>query len=225
MPRINVVKSTRKPQGPCGKCGVEINKGDPYRWIKFRYGGKRVRCMKPTCSFRQSELVSSDKLSRLYAASETVEDALALWTPNVSIDEMLETAQAVADAVEEAMSEIEEVAQEYNDSADNIEQYFSYSETAEQCRESAESAESWRDEFDNPLNDLQNALSELEQYVSARKVQREAEAAQDNADIVVTTMDGLQDMVSGADTAEPFDSGEIENAISEIESAASNCPL
>lgn len=221
MPRINYVKSTRKDQGHCGKCGDPLPKRSAYRYIKFRYAGKRVRCMKASCNFRQSDLTSSDKLSRAYAAGEYVEDAVGRFVLEVHVSEILDGAQNIADAVEESKSEIEEVAQEYNDSADNIEMAFDYSPTAEECREKAENLENWTYELDSPLSNLLSEIESLEEYINAND---EAEAVEE-PDIIVTSVEGLTDMAMGAEDAEPFDTSGIESAISEIQDAASQCPL
>lgn len=43
MARVNVVKKAAKYQGKCEICGKEINAGDPYKWVKPRFGHKRIR--------------------------------------------------------------------------------------------------------------------------------------------------------------------------------------
>jgi hypothetical protein len=157
--RSHFIKNSRKSPGDCGHCGTVIRKGQGYYWWKFRYGGKHIRCANHPP--RQSDLTASDKLSRAYAASETVEElvtalrdavtpvtaALTSNDPNPGPVPGVETLfQAVGDmqgGLEEAASEAEEVASEYNESADNIEQTFSSSPTADECRERAESLESW----------------------------------------------------------------------------------
>jgi len=134
-----------------------------------------------------------------------------------------EKAQAVVDAVEEAKAEIEEVAQEYNESADNIEQYFEGSETAEECRQKADDLEGWGYEFDSPLSDLQSEIESLEEYISTVEASRDEEV--EDADIIVTTVEGLTDMMMGDEEVEPFDTSGIEGAISEIENMSSECPV
>ena len=63
MPRVNRVSKARKAQGSCS-CGSTIGVGDSYKWIKFRYGGRRVKCSK--CEFKRSELTRSAYLSQGY---------------------------------------------------------------------------------------------------------------------------------------------------------------
>lgn len=139
MPRVNYVKKARKAQGTCSGCGNKIEKGDEYKWIKFRYGGKRKRC--GTCRFRPSDLTNSDKLSRVYAAQEAAEDAIADWDGQDHTD--------LQSALEEAASQIREVAEEYQESCDNIRDSFSESATADECEEKAQELESWADSLED----------------------------------------------------------------------------
>jgi FtsZ-interacting cell division protein ZipA len=143
VPRINSVKKAQKDQGSCNRCGKAIKKGDSYRWIKFRHGGKRKRCSEYSCRFRQSDLTQSDKLSRTYGAQEAAEDAIGgLDTASESFED------DINGALQEAAEEIREVAQEYQESADNIRENFSESPTADECEEKSGELESWADELD-----------------------------------------------------------------------------
>jgi hypothetical protein len=130
MPRVTYVKKARKDH-PAGG----IKKGDSYYWWKFRYGGKRFSRTPP----RQSQLTNSDKLSRVYAAQESVEDAMG--------------ESALPDdwrgAVEDAANEVREVGEEYQESCDNIRDQFTDSPTADECEEKAEACESVASEMDD----------------------------------------------------------------------------
>jgi hypothetical protein len=126
---VNTVKKARKDYP-----GTGIEKGDTYYWWKFRYGGK-VRSKKFP---RASQLTQSDKLSRLYGAQEEVEDALGSGD--------LETIKC---ACEYAASEIRHVAEEYQESADNIRDSFTDSPTADECEEKSEAAGSVADELES----------------------------------------------------------------------------
>jgi hypothetical protein len=61
----------------CEKDRTVIELGEPYRWfvVGFRSNYVHIRCMKPTCTPRMSELESS-QLSEVYAAVESAEDEL-----------------------------------------------------------------------------------------------------------------------------------------------------
>src|SRR3990167_912429 len=154
MTRSHYVEHARKSPGPCGRCSILIRKGDPYYWWKFRHSGKMVRCIdhRP----RQSDLTSSDKLSTLYGAQEGLEDSISaarkkLGWAQVARYELAELAyteafKSVLELKTDADSckdEAQAVADEYNESADNIEQTFSSSPTADLCRENAEQIEEW----------------------------------------------------------------------------------
>lgn len=130
--RVNRVAKARKAQRPCCKCSTAINVGDSYKWIKGRYGPKRTFCKDH--SPRQSDMTSSDKLARLYSAQESIEDA-------VSLDELIT-------ALECAASDAREVGEEYQESADNIRETFSESNTADECEQKHEDCESWADELE-----------------------------------------------------------------------------
>jgi DNA repair ATPase RecN len=153
MARVNHVNKAATDQGTCSKCGVEIKKGDAYVWTKNRYGPKRKRCTATACRFRSSDLTSSEKLSQVYEAQETAEDAVAEWTGDE--DDASDVTQALQDAAEQ----IREVAQEYQQSADAIRDNFAESTTADECEEKANDLESWADELDawEPPSDFDEA--------------------------------------------------------------------
>jgi DNA repair ATPase RecN len=142
MTRVNHVKKARKDQGTCRGCGTEIKTGDSYQWIQFRYGGRTVKCS--ACRFRGSELTQS-KLSQVYAAQEAVGDALEAWDGR-ELDDLK------ADC-ENALDDIREVAQEYQDAADAIREVADNS-IADQNEERAQELESWCDDIDSALSDL-----------------------------------------------------------------------
>lgn len=144
MPRVNSVKKARKAQGRCGRCGKEIGVGDAYLWIKPRYGGKRIRCMETACRFRASDLTGG-KMSGVYAAMESAEDALAGGAE--SIDDLKEIAGTAAE-------DIRAVAEEYRESAEAISEHFEGSSTAEECEEKADELEGWVDEIESALDDF-----------------------------------------------------------------------
>jgi hypothetical protein len=121
MPRVNHVKRARKDQGSCGKCGDKLPAGSGYRWIKFRYGGKRQRCLKGGCAF----------LNAIETTSES-------FTP-----------EDVRSVLETAAEQIKEVAEEYRESAENIRENFSESPTADECEEKADELESWADDLES----------------------------------------------------------------------------
>ncbi|HUW14874.1 MAG TPA: hypothetical protein VM537_34460 [Anaerolineae bacterium] len=127
MPRVTRVEKARKDYPEAG-----ISKGDTYYHWSFRYGGKHRSKDRP----RPSQLTQS-KLSGAYAAQESIED--------LSGETDIDTIRSV---VESAISEIQEVAEEYRDSADTIRETFSESPTADECEEKAEALESYAEELE-----------------------------------------------------------------------------
>jgi ribosomal protein L37AE/L43A len=147
MPRITTVEKARQDQGNCGRCGKEIKAGDGYRWIKFRHGGRHIRCLESGCAFRSSELTQS-KMSEAYAAQEDAQDALTTWDGE-ELSDLQDIAQEAADA-------IRSVAEEYQSSADAIHDNFSESSTADECEEKSQELEGWADEIESAGEDLED---------------------------------------------------------------------
>jgi hypothetical protein len=146
MPRITTVKKARKAQGNCGRCGKAIEVGDSYRWWKFRYGGRSIRCLDVGCAPRASELTQS-KMSTVYAAQESLADFLAKWD-GTDLDEVQQEVECCAD-------EVEEVADEYQEAADNQREHFPDSETADENEERAEQLREWADEIRDAAQNLE----------------------------------------------------------------------
>lgn len=147
MPRVITVKRSQKAQGTCHKCSTPIKKGDPYKFIKPRYGAKKVLCAK--CQFRDSDLTSSDKLARAYDARDDLQAAIAGWDPADGDIESLK------EALTTAQEAVQEVADEYQESADNIHNTFSESQTADDCEEKANSLGDWAQELESAADDLE----------------------------------------------------------------------
>lgn len=138
--RVNHVTSARKSPGPCSACRKPIEAGQAYKWIKGRYTAKSIR--HETCpDWKASEMTGSDKLSRLYSAKESVEDA---------INEFSEDASDLRSALEEAASEAQDVAQEYTDAAEAC------AAIRDQCEEYASSAENFGSECDSTAGDIED---------------------------------------------------------------------
>lgn len=152
MPRVNTVKAAKKYK--CRHCGTTINKGDQYKWFKRRYDRERnIRCLKPECKPRASQLTSSDKLCRVYEQQEIIED--------FKQPQSLEDLNDLHDSLEEIYSELETVMEEYNESADNIEEGFGH-ETyqSEELQEKAENVENWMQEIDDFKDTIQECIDE-----------------------------------------------------------------
>lgn len=149
--RINRVKHAAKP-GVCEVCPDAIEVGQPYNWIKSRYGPKRSR--HAACrGFRPSDLTSNDKLSRLYAIQERIEDEASAWG-------LLESADLddLVTALDDAVSEAREVADEYRETAENLEQGFGHSTSqSEEIASNGDEIDGWADELETLSSELEAA--------------------------------------------------------------------
>lgn len=143
MPRTNYVKKARKAQGKCEVCGKPIAPGDAYKYIEPRYGPKRVR--HTTCrDWRPSE-TSSSKMTTIWAAQEAFGDT--------TFTDRADIAAAVNEVAEAARS----VGEEYNESAQNIEDGFGHEvPMSEELREKGDELEQWADELESTASDIES---------------------------------------------------------------------
>lgn len=139
MPRVYIYTTRKRRDGSnytCSKCHKDILQGQKrYEW-SFRYGGtyrRHVDCGYP----RQSELTQS-KMAEVYSATEDLEDQLQ------GNDWVLEDAenyvQEAAEAIREVANEYEEAAQNFGNAGENQERY--------------EALDAYADEVENSLNGI-----------------------------------------------------------------------
>lgn len=147
MAKLIVVAKSRKSPGTCNKCGTVIEAGQPYRhWTHWR-GRKNCRCMACPAP-RASELADSDKIGRVYAAAEAIEDAIAGWDRD-SLDD-------IKTPVEDAMEQVREVAGEYEESASNMEDAFQGgSPQIDALQEKSQHLEGVADDIDGVISDFE----------------------------------------------------------------------
>lgn len=148
MPRVTTVKKAQKAQGTCGKCGAKIKKGDSYRWWKFRFGGRRVRCAKPECTPKPSDLTQSAFYGTLYSIEESVTDAIADFEGGGEPD-------ALADALRQAAEELRELGEECTSNRDNMPEGLQDSETGELLQNRADECESKADELESAADEVE----------------------------------------------------------------------
>ncbi len=156
MARVTTVQAARKAQ-TCGRCGMVILPGMSYRWAKPRVhraaaGRKLVRCMKPTCAFRPSDLTTS-KMAGVYAAQENLADAmLGDFSPNDLLN-----------SLQEAAGEVRGVGEEYREGATNIEDGFGHStEQSQEMTEKADALDEYADALEAVTFDEADEYDELE---------------------------------------------------------------
>ena len=155
MPRVHHVKRARKPNPVV--TGWDIRRARKkkddsaayYHW-SFRYGGKRYSKKYP----RASQLTQS-KMGEFYSAQEEIED----------IEVTAATAPDVPGMLESAVENARAVSEEYNSSADSMEDAFPGGcPTMDECREKAEGIESWCDEVEGYASEAQDMASEIENW-------------------------------------------------------------
>lgn len=139
MARINHVQKAQKDQGPCSKCGKQIVKGDPYKWFQKQRAPKRIACA--SCTFRDSDLAGG-RMADVYAAREEAEDAM----------QTASTIEDVREALQNAVDRANELADEYEQSAENIRERFTESATADECEEKASAVRDWANEMESAMD-------------------------------------------------------------------------
>ena len=168
MARIYHIKRARKTW-KCESCGKEIEPGQPYKHVSPRpgpwaHGRKRTRCAEcPT--WKQSELTFS-KMAGVYAAEEDFAVVMASWAPEDGLEE-IET------ALEGFAAQVEEVADEYEESANNIEDGCGHSTyQSEELLEKADGLRDWANDVRSAYGDIdgekigQDLYDEVESMVS-----------------------------------------------------------
>src|SRR5687768_5532152 len=160
MPRVTIVKAARKAQGTCGKCSAKISVGDGYRWWKFRYGGRRVRCVKPECAPRAGDLTQSAFYSQLY----DIQDSFQAAVDNQSADDL----RAAAD-------ELRSLGEECSSYRDNMPDSLQDSETGELLQTRADECESRASDIESAADELENLPEPdgWQQYAEDEAIERE----------------------------------------------------
>lgn len=163
MARVETHTATRK-EHHCQRCSEPITKGQTYyNWSP----GFRVRPQYQHAAHgypRASQTTGNDKLSTLYGAYESIEDAVG------SVEkEDPESLRELASVVSGAKEEVEGVAEEYRESASNIEDGFGHStfaseeaeENGSQCDDAAQEMESVAETLESAAQALEEALDDL----------------------------------------------------------------
>ena len=144
--KLNRVTKATKPR-TCEKCRQPINKGEPYLYWAFRYGGKHVRCSKPSCAPESYELEGNSKRRGLLEAAAQLEKALEQMDP-----------ADMASGIEDAANLVEGVAEEFQENVDAWEGgNMGHLEQCETYRDAAQELSDWVDQARSvaaTLNDL-----------------------------------------------------------------------
>lgn len=139
-----------KPMPKCGKCGTTIEVGQPYKWIEPHGRGQLVRCA--ACPTWQVWEYSSSLSARI---------AEIQYNNDPSGVELNEPGDMTAWAAD-AASAARELAEEKEESANNMEEGFGHETSASaELRDVAEQLSAWADELEN-LEELELPTGEEE---------------------------------------------------------------
>ena len=175
MPRVTTVKKAQKAQGECGKCNTKINKGDSYRWWKFRFGGRYVRCLKPECSPKPSDLTQSEFYGTLYGIQESVETALDDFRNGGELGDL-------ASALNDAAGELRELGEECQGKLDNMPEGLQQGDTGQLLENRASECESKADELESAAGEIESVelYDDLEKYLADNEMMREEKESIDD---------------------------------------------
>ncbi len=154
MPRVNHVKKARK-DNPVAK------RGESYYWWKFRHGGKHFSLTYP----KSSQLTQSPYLAVIYDSqdqwSELTEPS-SLSATEMERSEIVSCLGGVADSMESIAGNLRELVDQYEESASNMEEYFSGAERVDQLRECGTECDATCDEIDTIVDEFRSTADEIE---------------------------------------------------------------
>jgi hypothetical protein len=211
MPRVTHVKAARKDNPAC-------KKGESYYWWKFRYGGKHFSVKYP----RSSQLTQSAYYGTVRSLTEQIEDA----SPD-SYDEFISLRDEIASALEELCSETQ-------DSLDNMPDALQYSPTGELLQERIDACESGQSDAEcvEPEDDDEPTEDEYSHDVDCTNcdgsgfTDEDDEVGCDDCDGEGTIEeDGGDDYENALEEWKVSQHGNIDNAMSELMDAVSNCEV
>jgi hypothetical protein len=208
MPRVHFVKAAAKDN-------EVAKKGEPYYWWKFRHGGKYMSLTPP----RPSQLTQS-KMSGVYEAQETMEDAIGSAT----------SPSDIASALESCAEAVRDVAEEYRDSVQNMPESLQQGSVAQECEEKAYSLDDWAQSLDDAKDEIDNL--DVAEYIDHDAVKEAAEKAlkdeysdptQNDIDTKYATM--IDEIAEFDDLDEETGAQAMLDAAIEIADGVSSCPL
>lgn len=147
------------------KCrhGCEIHKGERYYRAKKKFQKPRFGCLQHP--FKGSELATSGKVASLLGIKEDL--------AGLSFNE--ENVESIADSLDDAASRAREVGEEYEESANNMEEYFPSSSQVDDIREKAENCESWADALENAAGEVRDLVGEIQELKTKKDKLQEQE--------------------------------------------------
>lgn len=151
MARIET-KTARK-EYKCGRCGETIQVGSTYySWTPFR-SSKRVRCDQHYP--RPSEVTSNEKLAVIYAAQESVSDAIDTAREDGNIADLV-------NALRTAAEEVRGAGEMYQESYDNLSGYFQGGEQLEAAEQGVSDCEDYASSLESAADDIESGEGNFE---------------------------------------------------------------
>lgn len=166
MPRVTAVKKAQKNQGECGRCGIKIKKGDGYRWWKFNFGGRHVRCLKPDCAPKPRDLTRSEFYGSLYDIQDSVETALDDFRNGGEPGDL-------ASALNDAAQQLRDLGEECQGKFDNMPEGLQQGDTGQLLENRAQECEGKADELESAASEIES----MELYDDSAKYLDENEMA------------------------------------------------
>jgi len=234
MARTHFVKKSQKATR-CLACGQEIPVGSSYQWFKMKttYGGIK-KSYHTSCTIPPSHRTTS-RMGQIWDAQAALDLSAA------------EDFDGLREQMEAFGQEIRQVAEEYSESADNMESGFGHATyQSDELRERAEALENWADEVeqwefsgDEPDPD-DYVMTDQEAYDEAYKSWEDEEPSVDESE---ENEDELNAQISEHEDWEASEPQESEyeipdeeafkEAVEEVlqearddaESTADNCPV
>lgn len=174
MPRVQTIKKARKNYPNEG-----ILKGTTYYRWKIRTGRSGTTHRSRTYP-RASQLTGSDKKSRLYAAQESVEDAVNAIKAGEKA-KLIEDLESLVGILEFGVDEADEVRQEYEDAGMSCEGGLSekFDEMSSSCEDVRQSFEEAKDAVEELIEELKSDSTTVEDALS------EAQSACENINVEI----------------------------------------
>ena len=167
MPRVIIVKKAQKAQGECGKCNAKIKKGDGYKWWKFRFGGRHVRCLKTECAPRPSDLTQSEFYGTLYGIEESLGTAIEDFRNGGEPADLAGTLNELAE-------ELRQLGSECQDKLDNMPEGLQQGDTGQLLENRAQECESKADELESAASEIESVelYDDPTKYFEDNKIER-----------------------------------------------------
>ncbi len=188
MPRVTHVKNARKDNPVC-------KVGESYYWWKFRYGGKHYSLTPP----KASQLTQSVYLGTIYDSQEMWENindptSLDVAQHSEAYDGLVTELNTIAGQMEECGENLGCLVTQYEESADNMEEYFSGSEKVDTLRECGQECEATCDNINEMMESVTDAAATIEDLLGSLTEKAEKDDVDVDEELVENIESALNDI-------------------------------